>query len=156
LSKNADGTLSTDTLDANGSGDHVLAEWTPVASVTGTLIGSWGNNQSFAVYGEDGTLFAADTRQFVPAGALNLPGIEDGCYLLSGTTATGSYTTNFGATCAVNATLTGVDTTGEGFGNSSFSLVSFTITGDSSTLTVTFSNGITAQLPGTGMRIKPN
>lgn len=138
LIKNADGTLTTDTLDTNGSGAHTIATWAPVPSTAGTLIGSWGrNNQFFNVYAADDTLFSADSRSLVQIPATS-PGIEDGCYTLSGTTADGSYTVNLSATCAVSGTQTAVDATGAASGFSFFGnqAWTFSITGDTMQTTV--------------------
>ncbi|HKE93257.1 MAG TPA: hypothetical protein VKB34_03040, partial [Povalibacter sp.] len=151
LVRNGDGTLSTDTLDTNGSGDHVLITWAPVPSNAGELVGSWGDNQVFFVYSSQGTVFSADTRAnaVLTAGA---PGIEDGCYALSGTLASGSYVIDLSGTCAVNGQQTAVDTTGtNGFSAWGSGAWPFTVTGDSMQRT----------LPGTAfsfteLRIKPN
>lgn len=115
LIKNANGTLSGDFIDTNGSGDHVLVTLAPVASVAGTLVGSWGNNQIFTTFDANDHLFSADTRWPVQIAATSA-GIEDGCYLLSGSTASGSFTVDFSGTCAVSATQTGVDTSGAASG----------------------------------------
>ncbi|HEY6640500.1 hypothetical protein [Povalibacter sp.] len=77
--KNANGTLAADFLD-NNSGDHILVTLTPVASVTGTLIGSWGNNQVFTTFDDNGHLFSADTRWPVQIAA-TAPGIGGYIYM---------------------------------------------------------------------------
>lgn len=118
LVKNANGTLAVDLLDNNGSGDHVIVALVPVASSTGTLVGSWGTNQIFTVFDAAGRVFNADTRWPVQLTA-TAAGIEDGCYQLSGSTATGSFTVDFSSSCALNATQVGVDTTGAASGLSS-------------------------------------
>ena len=145
LVRNPDGTLSTVIPDDDGVSPPSLATFTPVASVDGTLIGSFGTGQFFNVYGADGTLFSADVRSN-PLLAATSPGIEDGCYLLSGTTTAGSYTVNLTATCAVSATQTGADTSGAQWGLSQNpNLVwQFTIAADSGQFSVP---GVTAVLP---------
>lgn len=111
LIKNVDGTLSADFIDTDGSGNHNLYTLVPVASTAGQLIGSWGDNQAFTVYSANGTLFSAQTKGL--AQNVNFPpGLEDGCYQLTGTTASGSYTVNLTASCHVSGTQVGVDTTG--------------------------------------------
>ncbi len=132
LTKNPDGTLF---LDAGG-GNTLLA--TPVPSVAGALIGSWGDNQQFDVYDADGTLFSVTTKGLVGATGAT-PGLEDGCYLLSGTTTVGSFTLNFSNTCAVSGTQTGIDISGPIGGYSSFVLLGlarpFVVSGDNLTFT---------------------
>jgi hypothetical protein len=130
LVKNVDGTLSADLIDTNGSGDHGLYTLVPVASTTGSLVGSWGDNQTFTIYSANGTLISAQTKGL--AQNVNFPpGLEDGCYQLTGTTASGSYTANFTASCHVSGTQVGVDTTGA-FGISILGSNpwNFTVTGD--------------------------
>jgi hypothetical protein len=128
--KNVDGTLSADFIDTNGSGDHFVVTLVPVASTTGSIAGSWGDNQGFAVYSSNGTLFSAQTKGL--AQNVNFPpGIEDGCYALTGTPAAGSYTANFSASCHVNGTQVGVDTTGLiGISVLGSNPWNFTVTGD--------------------------
>jgi hypothetical protein len=118
-----DGTL----LFADNEGTATL---TPVPSTSGELIGSWGGPQSFTVLFADGTFFSADTRAF-GQGSNTFPGIEDGCYTLVGTRASGTYTTNLSANCAVSSTQTAVDTTGPiGLSQWTTTARTFTVTGD--------------------------
>lgn len=115
LVRNANGTLDVDFLDNNGSGDHILATLTPVASASGSLVGSWGVNQFFTTFDANGRVFNADSRWPVQIAA-TAAGIEDGCYQLSGTTAAGSFTLDFSNTCALSATQVGIDTSGPASG----------------------------------------
>ncbi|MGC3980952.1 MAG: hypothetical protein QM808_06830 [Steroidobacteraceae bacterium] len=152
LIKNSNGTLSTDTLDTDGSGAHIIVTWTPVTSTTGTLIGSWGNNQYFTVYASNGTFFNAVSMGVTQNSVVASAGIEDGCYLLSGSTTSGSYTFNIGATCALNATLTAVDTNGVAYGLSALgtAALNFSVSGD------TLQNWVGTNTPGTATRIVTN
>ncbi len=113
--RNANGTLDADFLDNNGSGDHILVTLTAVASTAGSLVGSWGVNQFFTTFDASGRVFSADTRWPVQIAA-TAAGIEDGCYQLSGSTATGSFTLDFSNTCALSGTQFGIDTTGPASG----------------------------------------
>jgi Big-like domain-containing protein len=153
LVKNPDGTLSSVIPDDDGVSPSSVATFTPVASTAGTLIGSFGTKQFFNVYGADNTIFVADIRSnaLVPATS---PGIEDGCYLLSGTLTSGSYTADVGGTCAVSGTQMAADTNGAPWGLSQFGISGawqFTVTGDSAQFVLPGA-GAPAALP----RIKPN
>ncbi len=152
LVKNQDGTLTLESTDTNGGGVQSVSTLTPVTSNSGSLIGSWGNNQFFTVYGADGTIFSADIR-FLSQLNTTSPGIEDGCYLLSGSTAAGSYTENLSGTCAVSGTQTGADTNGASWGSSAFGSQPwlFGVAGDSMQLTLPG-----AAFPGTLNRITTN
>jgi hypothetical protein len=153
LTRNPDGTLSTVIPADDGVSPPSTATFTPVASTPGSLIGAFGTSQFFNVYGADDTIFVADIRSnhLVPA---TTPGIEDGCYLLSGTLAAGSYTTNVGNTCAVSATQTGADTNGVPWGLSQFGTTGvwqFTVTNGGAQFTLPGAT-VSAELP----RIVPN
>jgi len=132
LVKNSNGTLSFTPTDPQDSS----ATFTPVPSIPGTLIGSWGNNQDMTVFDANGTLFNLTTRAFEPVAAI-VPGIEDGCYVLSGTTTAGSFTLDFTATCAVSGIQSAVDTNGPAGGMSPSQVnnrpVDFVVSGDTLT-----------------------
>lgn len=129
LAKRSDGSLFM--VDA-AEGDTVV--FTPVPSTANELTGSWGDNLWFTAYAADGTFFNADTRSFPPAQVPGTsPGVEDGCYTLSGSSrVTGSFTVNLTTSCALGGGLTAVDQTGAGIGLSfqAAQQRNFTVTGD--------------------------
>lgn len=148
LVSNPDGTLTL------SDGTQETATLEPVSSTAGTLIGSFGDNQAFVVYDSDGKFFTASTRAILQNGATS-PGIEDGCYTLSGTTASGSFTINLSGTCAISATQTGADTSGAvGFSALAAATLDFNVTGDSMHTTVGGANAV-AFFPGTRMTATP-
>jgi hypothetical protein len=155
LVRNANGTLSADVLDTGSSGAHLLITWVPVESTPGALIGSWASTsrQFFHVFGSDGTLFSVDTKGLTPPISTVLPGIEDGCYLLAGATAAGTFSVNLTSSCAVSATQVAVDTTGSqaGFSVYGSGTWGFQVNGDSLQVTLP---GATAPLPVLLARIK--
>jgi hypothetical protein len=110
LVKNANGTLSADLIDNNGSGDHVLVTFTPATSTAGSIVGSWGDNQSFMLFRSDNRFFHVTSKSLDNVNTTS-PGIEHGCYSLNGTTSQGSYQTSFAASCDTGVGLP-VDTTG--------------------------------------------
>lgn len=103
LVASSDGTLTF----ADASGSFAMA---PVKSTSGQLSGSWGDNLGFMVF-SGGKAFVALTRAITQNGATS-PGVEDGCYVLAGTEGAGTFTLDFGDTCAVSATQKGADTSG--------------------------------------------
>jgi len=132
--RNSDGTLSWITTD--GYGPHETLRFIPVASTASSLVGSWGDNQGFAVFSAptagSGKLISVTTKSIVQNGAA-FPGIEDGCYTMTGTTAAGTFTTNFSSTCTVIDDVKGVDTSGP-VGYSGVTVpVTFAVSGDSVT-----------------------
>jgi large repetitive protein len=105
LAVNADGTLTFD------DGEQI-STLEAVPSNAGTLIGSWGDNQAFVAYDSNGKFLLATTRAILQ-NAASSPGIEDGCYSLTGTTASGTFTVDVSNACAVSASQTAVDTNGQ-------------------------------------------
>jgi hypothetical protein len=149
LVKRSDGTL-------NLASDEGMVELTPVPSAAGELTGSWGDNQSFVAFAANGTFFAADTRAFPPAQIAGNPvGIEDGCYTLTGTRVTGSFTVNVTSSCAVSSSQTAVDTNGTNFGGSAFATAarSFTVNGDTMQFTLIPNNP--AMVPTSRIPVAP-
>jgi hypothetical protein len=131
LVKGLDGTLRSDTLGSDGI-THVHATWTPVRTMSGTLIGSWGGTGGFVILDEH-TIFHVSPRRS--------PGLEDGCYGVSETMGILSFTADLSGTCAVSSNgQTAVDTTGPDAGFSAvFGPIRFKVTGD--TLEAAFSGG---------------
>jgi len=150
ITRNANGTLSADLLDNNGSGDHVLATFAPAASVTGSMIGSWGDNQGFVLFRNDGTFLFATSKSLDNV-ATTSPGLEHACYTLNGNDSAGAYQPVFGASCNTDVgTGAVVDTNGTvGFSPLNFPL-SFFVDGD----TFNGSAGPITPLYGQAPRIK--
>ncbi|HET7810643.1 MAG TPA: hypothetical protein VFL16_08705 [Steroidobacteraceae bacterium] len=148
LVKNANGTLSADLLDNNGSGDHVLVTFSPAASTAGSIVGSWGDNQSFMLFRPDNRFFHVTSKSLDNV-ATTSPGIEHGCYSLTGTASQGSYQTNLAASCDAGVGVP-VDTTGPvGYSPIPFPLA-FQIDGD----TFNGSSGPITPIYGPTPRIK--
>lgn len=124
----------------------------PVKSTPGTLIGSWGGHQAFAVFTSDNKFFLATTRWIVQNTA-HSPGIEHGCYSLSSGNASGSFTFNLGAGCTAYDTHGPLDTTGM----SGFSVITaatnFTVNGD--VIQSVAGGGYVTPLTGSATRILP-
>jgi hypothetical protein len=131
------GVLTADLLDINAPGAHIAATLTPVPSTTGSIIGSWGTNIGFQVFlGNNTTFFAIVEGLQNLAPTVLTPGIEDGCYALTGgTTASGSFTYDFNPNTCIVDSLFAVDTNGtsgqSGTGPNGPSATNFTVTGDS-------------------------
>ena len=127
---NADGSLTF----TDGTDSSVLA---PVTSTAGTLIGSWGDNQGFMVFDTNGKTFVALTRAIAQNGATS-PGIEDGCYSTTGTTASGTFTADFTSACSVSSTQSGADTSGPVGASPALNAkaVTFSVAGDALTWTL--------------------
>jgi len=150
LTRNANGTLSADLLDNTGSGDHILVSFSPAASTANSIIGSWGDNQSFVIFRSDNTFFHA-TSKHVDNAATTFPGIEHACYSLVGSPSAGTFQANFGGGCNAGG-LAALDTTG----NAGFSPilwpVQFIVEGD----TMTAVSGPITPFYGETPRIKTN
>jgi hypothetical protein len=112
LVKNSDGTITIDAADTNGSGNHNISTWAPVPSVAGTLIGSWGDNQTFIVYDGNGKVFGATSLGLVHVPSPVSPIMNDACYQLSGNTSSGSFVFDFSSSCKVNSTQTAISSAG--------------------------------------------
>lgn len=125
------------------TGDTVL---TAVPSTSGSLLGAWSGGQvgngGFAVFMGDGTYLLVNTqRKSFQGGGATPPGFEDGCYVLTGTNASGTFTANLAASCkpgGLNALNSEED---EGFWDPGpppgpSGTIPFTVTGDTLTLGV--------------------
>lgn len=142
---NADGTLTGSHVDDGEEETFTLA---PVTSTAGALTGSWGDNQAFIAYEGDGKYFLAMTRA-IAQNTATAPGIEDGCYALSGATASGSYTIDLSASCVVGGAQAAADTNGSvGLSALVGRTLDFVVTGDSMQTTVGGVNAL-AFIPGT-------
>lgn len=110
--------------------------FSPVASTPGTLIGTWGDNQAFIAFESTGNFMLAMTRS-ITQNVNASPGIEDGCYDMSGTTASGRFTLSLGSSCKVTDTLTAIDTSGAvGLSNQTSSTIDFSVPNDALQLLV--------------------
>lgn len=141
LAVNADGTLTFN------DGEEIYT-FEAAPSGAGTLIGSWGDNQAFVVYDSNGKFFLATTRAILQNTASS-PGIEDGCYSLTGTTASGTFTVDVSSTCTVSASQTAVDTNGQiALSQLVGRTLDFSVTGDAMQTTIGGINAL-AFVPGT-------
>jgi len=149
MTKNANGTLSGDLLDNTGSGDHILVTFTPVSQTAGSIVGSWGDNQGFVMFGSNNTFFHANTKHLDNVNT-TFPGVEYACYTVNGTNSQGSFAVNFTGSCLVDGDPV-LDTTGTvGYSPILFP-ISFSVDQD----TLTGSSGPITPLYGVATRTKP-
>jgi hypothetical protein len=119
------------------------AVFTPVPSTSGQLLGAWGantGNTAFTVYGNDNTIFFANSQAFQNTNSAGQydAGIEDACFVGAGpTAASGSYTVSFANTCLPLGKVA-LDTNGPvgGFSGFGSTPVNFVVAGDTVTNTV--------------------